>query len=828
MVLVPLPRKITVIIASGTGLARACYNGAVMQRSTMAGRLPSPAGHLGERYSFVATLVLLVSVALYAATLAPGTIYGDPSEYQFIPAVWGIAHPPGYAFYTLLAGVWQRVVAIGSVAMRTNLLAAFVGAWAASRVTAIVVTLCAQEKGSVQTSPWSRWGPALVGGLAVAVAPDIWQHSIHANAHIVSAALTVTQLWILVKWWRTERIIYLYALAWLVGIGVTHHPITVWGIPAYLVFILLTRPRIVKEWRTLMGGIGAATLGLMPWLYLPLRSPHVPFGPTDMASWDGFLRHATAQGLRVNLFHFGLADLPDRWRVFLSLLHLQTSWPLGILIVLGFIGLAASRPKVAVLWAGYLGGHLLFTMNSVQDVMAYLLNVFVPLGVLVALGLQVVQHAARRPWVRSALVAVCLALIAGHAAHTFPRITLHTWQDADVFVNALKQRFAGRGEGGALLSDWEHLTPTYYSALVEGQPIDSGDLRLVYVTGEQPWVESIFANLPLGDVYLTAYRRDVRDLGFRLQPQGDLYQVLEPPALTSAAPATPLVDTTVGGVIDVLGYDLSSREVGQGGSLSLVLTMRAREAIDAIVMPSVTLGSIQQQFTTDSRHLTPDWLPGELIVERYELYVPFALKPGRYPLALQFDNLGETRQALAYSDDTQSLELGQVDVIAVPGAGRRADTVARGLTNIGNQVLLRSALTRVGTSIRPNLWATPLPARPGQAIHVQLVWRVLAQPTTSYTVFIHVIDGQGQVILGYDYTPLGGAFPSYLWFPKWLEGQVVEDPYRLVLPEGTPPGEYWVEVGMYEMGSVRRVSQLNAEGVMTGDRLILGAVHVMP
>ncbi len=51
-----------------------------------------------------------------------------------------------------------------------------------------------------------------------------------------------------------------------------------------------------------------------------------------MASWDGFLRHATAQGLRVNLFHFGLADLPDRWRVFLSLLHLQVSWPLGILI----------------------------------------------------------------------------------------------------------------------------------------------------------------------------------------------------------------------------------------------------------------------------------------------------------------------------------------------------------------------------------------------------------------------------------------------------------------------------------------------------------------
>lgn len=809
-------------------MTRACYNGAVMQRSTKAGRLLSPAGHLRERHSFVVTLVFLGSVALYTATLAPGTLFGDPSEYQFIPAIWGIAHPPGYAFYTLLAGIWQRAVAIGSVAMRTNLLAAFAGAWAASRVTAIVLTLGAQEEESLRTSPWWPWGSALAGGFAVAVAPDIWQHSIHANAHIVSAALTITQLWFLVKWWRTERGAWLYGLAWLVGIGVTHHPITVWGIPAYLVFILLTRPRILREWRTILGGIAAALFGLMPWLYLPLRSPHVPFGPTDMASWDGFLRHATAQGLRVNLFHFGLADLPDRWRVFLSLLHLQVSWPLGILIVLGFVGLAVSRPKVAVLWAGYLGGHLLFTMNSVQDVMAYLLNVFVPLGVLVALGLQVVQRTTRRPWLRGTLVAACLALIAGHAAHTFPRISLRTWRDADAYVEALKQRFAGQGEGGALLSDWEHLTPYYYSALVEGQPIDSRDLRPVYVTGAQPWVESVFANLPLGDVYLTAYRRDVRDLGFRLRPQGDLYQVLEPPALASVTPTMPLVGTTVGGAIDVLGYDLSSLEVGQGGSLSLVLYMRAREAVATIVMPSVTLGTIPQQFTTDSRHLTPDWFPGELIVERYELYVPFALEPGRYPLALQFDDLGQTRQALTYADGTRSLVLGHVDVIAVPGAGRRADAVDRGLTNIGNQVLLRSALTRVGTTVRPDLWTIPLSARPGQAIHLRLVWRVLAQPTTSYTVFIHVIDGQGQVIVGHDYTPLGGAFPSYLWFPKWLEGQVVEDPYRLVLPENTPPGEYWVEVGMYEMGSVRRVAQLSAEGVLTGDRLILGAVHVTP
>lgn len=105
---------------------------------------------------------------------------------------------------------------------------------------------------------------------------------------------------------------------------------------------------------------------------------------------------------------------------------------------------------------------------------------------------------------------------------------------------------------------------------------------------------------------------------------------------------------------------------------------------------------------------------------------------------------------------------------------------------------------------------------------------MLARPRASYTVFIHLTDVAGRPWLGHDYTPLGGAFPSYLWFPKWLEGQQVIDPYRLVLPLNVPPGEYWLEVGMYEMGSVRRIPQFDLDGTMTGDRYILGSVTVKP
>ena len=97
-----------------------------------------PTNQLTNQLSRIIPFILFaLTFTLYAATAAPGTIFGDPSEYQFVPAIPVIAHPPGYAFYTLLARLWQMAVPVGTIAYRTNLLAAAAGAWV---VTAVYLT----------------------------------------------------------------------------------------------------------------------------------------------------------------------------------------------------------------------------------------------------------------------------------------------------------------------------------------------------------------------------------------------------------------------------------------------------------------------------------------------------------------------------------------------------------------------------------------------------------------------------------------------------------------------------------------------------------------
>jgi hypothetical protein len=791
------------------------------------------------RSNLIPGLVFGVVFALYAATAAPGVLFGDPSEYQFIPAIGGIAHPPGYAFYTLLAKLWQTLVPLGTIAFRTNLLAAAVGAWAVTAVYLVVRDLGERVKeGSRPLIPHVPTYSATFAALSLSAAPDLWQHAIHANAHIVSAALAVTHLWLLIRWQRAGRDRWLAAFFLTLGFAAAHHPITLMGIPAYGLFVLAVRPRILRRWRTLLLLTGCLLLGLTLFLYYPLRSPHVLFGPQDMRTWAGFWRHATAQGLRVNLFHFGLADQPDRALVFWSLLRLQFLLPVIALIVVGLVWLIRRAPKPAILICSFLLTHLLFTLNTVQDVMAYLLLPFAALSIAAGLGVlaltDLLARRIRSTHVSEATAIRTLSLFIIHcslfifpflqAAQNLSRgISLRDFTAAEEWVAAVHQRFDGRGEGAILLSDWEHLTSLKVYAYTQGAALDEEDVEPVYASTAKTWAEWVWAYIEEGTIYLPNDQEAVRREGFHLAPEGAFYRIVTLP-LVDPVPSNSL-DIWADERVRILGYDLPTTTVRAGEPLELTLYQSAPEPLEDIWMPYAQLGPVEARWTTDNRLLTTQWLPGEVAVERYELPVPFNLPPGDYPLRLGYADLTGGRAELSLSTGGITAELATVTVLPNPNAPPVA-LLERALANLDNQVALMGARARAGWQVRQAPWEEPLVVRAGRALHLTLAWRALASPRDDAKVFIHLMDSAGRPVLGHDYHPLGGACPTYLWFPKWLPGQTFTDPYRLVLPDGLPPGDYWLEVGMYERTSLRRLPVVNLYGDLAGDRVILGPVRV--
>ena len=84
-------------------------------------------------------------------------------------------------------------------------------------------------------------------------------------------------------------------------------------------------------------------------------------------------------------------------------------------------------------------------------------------------------------------------------------------------------------------------------------------------------------------------------------------------------------------------------------------------------------------------------------------------------------------------------------------------------------------------------------AQEGNALNLVLYWHSLATVAEDYDLFIHVLDGQGQLVAQQDMQPLNGLAATHLWQP----GDMIRLPHQLLLPPALGSGEFTVQIGMY-------------------------------
>jgi hypothetical protein len=89
----------------------------------------------------------------------------------------------------------------------------------------------------------------------------------------------------------------------------------------------------------------------------------------------------------------------------------------------------------------------------------------------------------------------------------------------------------------------------------------------------------------------------------------------------------------------------------------------------------------------------------------------------------------------------------------------------------------------------------------GDIAQITLFWKADRTPVRRYKVFLHLLDKGNHIVGQRDAEPGGGARLT----DRWAPGEVVIDNYGLPIHPATPPGEYRLEVGMYDAETGQRL-----------------------
>ena len=214
--------------------------------------------HLLRRFDKRSLAAFFLPFGLYILTLAP-TIYNlDSAELTTAAATGGLVRATGYPLYLMLGNLWSKIP-IGDVGYRLNLFSAFCGA--------LTILLAERILRRLQVNGWAAFGAL---GL-LAASPFFWGLSLIAEVYMLHAAIMAGLILALLRWAENPTPLRLGVVSLLGGLGLSHHMATTLLIPGAVFYVISVSPSKALAPRSLLAALAGGLVGLLPYLYLPVR-----------------------------------------------------------------------------------------------------------------------------------------------------------------------------------------------------------------------------------------------------------------------------------------------------------------------------------------------------------------------------------------------------------------------------------------------------------------------------------------------------------------------------------------------------------------------------
>src|SRR6266576_769715 len=455
--------------------------------------------------------VFLAALLLYSWTLAPTVTLTDSGELIVVAQGLGVAHPPGFPLWVILAHLASRVP-LGNIAVRINfssaLFAALASAMLALVVAELMITIPYLLRPKKKSAPQKKkredprfadlliWAPALGAGLLMAFSRTLWSYATIAEVYTLNTLLILIVLFLMLRWRRYvlvdrpstgsaitihDRGLYMAALVFGLALGV-HHVTVGLILPALGILVYRTEGlRFFTSRRLVYAALISIGALVAVYAYLPLaasRAPVINWG--NPRSLQEIWWHVTGRQYRVFL-SFSPSMMGTQFVEFCRMLlrEFGPAW-LPLFLVLAFAGLrSAFRQDRTSFWFLFfiIVADLAYALSYeiAEDKDAYYLPTFISVAIAAGFGIRwLIQLNASKAmalqktyWVAAA--AVVLTSATAFAANWPFNNRRHYFIAHDHVENL----FSTIDPNGLLLTqDWQVAAPMFYEQEVEQRRTD--------------------------------------------------------------------------------------------------------------------------------------------------------------------------------------------------------------------------------------------------------------------------------------------------------------------------------------------------------------------
>lgn len=611
--------------------------------------------------------------ALYLFTLAPDILPADNGEFQLVAAQLGVAHPPGFSLYTLLAHLFTRLPLPVTAAYKVNLF---------SSVTSVLTLLLVYL--TVQRLTYHK-GAAVTTVIALGTATTFWSQATTANIRSLTGLFAAAMIYTLVRYRdnaqdkgageqgeksepspppprssaplpQKEHWLILFGLA--VGFGITHHASLVFMSLLFFLYLLAVDPSLLKEPKRWLRPILAGLVGLLPLIYFPLRAgTGVRGASAGLATLSGFLNHVLALGFRGDLFHFiEPALLWQRFQVMGNVLTFQFSPWLLAGMVLGLALLLRQDRILALLLGGSFVFHTFITATyRAPQTVEYMLPAYVPAVIGLGYAVGQIDRLIGRSTAGTAVSALFGAGMMVAAVYQgwqhYPSFAfLHQDSPTRDYAQYILQEAP---EYAVVLADWHWATPLWYLQEVEKRRPDIS-VNFVFPEGEpyaETWARRIREGMGDGrSVIATHFDENAFASLPTPEPLGDAFLFHQQPHTTLPNNFTPL-NLTLNNEIHLLGYQLDNAaiEIGQETTLTIAWKPAASslqssdtgQENSSVSLFAHLIGADGRLYAQDDRQVEPQ--PDGLTLTQFRLTPRLGSAPGDYSIFIGNAEAGEER-----------------------------------------------------------------------------------------------------------------------------------------------------------------------------------------